>query len=167
MPDPHLRAADSDREAVAGVLGRALSEGRLTVDEYEDRLTRAYAARTYGDLDGLTTDLPVTGASSRPAAGSAAWPPPRPMTPTPSTPSTPSTAPGHPGPYGPWARGGRAVWASWLSTALIVTVIWLATSIGSHDVQSFWPIWVIGPWGAVLLARTLTGQHHRSGRRRR
>jgi hypothetical protein len=157
MPDPHLRAADTDREAVAGVLGRALSDGRLTVDEYEDRLARAYAARTYGDLDGLTTDLPTAGANSRPAVGSAAWSPQRPMTPP----------PGRPGPYGRWGRGDRAVWASWLSTALIVTVIWLATSIGSHDLQSFWPIWVIGPWGAVLLARTLTGQHYRSGRRRR
>jgi hypothetical protein len=59
MPDPQLRAADSDREAVAATLGRALSEGRLAVDEYEERLAKAYAARTYGALWALVADLPA------------------------------------------------------------------------------------------------------------
>ena len=54
MPDPNLRAADSDRSAVAEQLGRHLSDGRLTVDEYEERLARVYAARTYADLEPLT-----------------------------------------------------------------------------------------------------------------
>ena len=58
MPEPHLRAADSDRAAVAEALGRAMSAGRLSVEEYDDRLGRAYAARTYGDLAPLTADLP-------------------------------------------------------------------------------------------------------------
>jgi hypothetical protein len=146
MPDPNLRAADTDREAVAGVLGRALSEGRLTVDEYEDRLTRAYTARTYGELEGLTTDLPHA-TVPRAATGSPLPVPPR------------SAAAGA---CGSWARGGRSVWAAWLSTALIVTVIWLTTSIASHELQPFWPIWVIAPWGAVLLGRTLSGQQYRS-----
>lgn len=137
MPDPQLRAADSDREAVAATLGRALSEGRLTVDEYEERLAKAYAARTYGDLAGLTADLPGTT-------------PPR-------TPAPPAARPPHPaGAPAPWTRGLRAMWAPWVTTALIVTAIWLATSLGS-GFQYFWPIWVIGPWGAVLLARTITG----------
>ena len=52
MPDPashapHLRAADADRARVAELLGKHLSAGRLTVEEYDDRLARAYAARTY------------------------------------------------------------------------------------------------------------------------
>jgi hypothetical protein len=53
------------------------------------------------------------------------------------------------------------MWASWITTALIVTTIWLATSIGNGRADYFWPIWVIGPWGAVLLARTITGGQHR------
>src|SRR3954467_10915436 len=58
MPDPQLRAADSDRDAVAHRLGEHMSAGRLTVAEYEDRVARAYAARTYGELAELTRDLP-------------------------------------------------------------------------------------------------------------
>jgi Domain of unknown function (DUF1707) len=157
MPDPQLRAADSDREAVATTLGRALSDGRLTVDEYEERLAKAYAARTYGDLAGLTADLPNA----------------------PSPQHTPAPGPGRaPQPAGasspaPWMRAGlRAVWAPWITVALIVTAIWLATSLGNGRFDYFWPIWVIGPWGAVLLARTITGggphphHHHPHGRSR-
>ncbi|MGV8847327.1 DUF1707 SHOCT-like domain-containing protein [Tessaracoccus sp.] len=53
----HLRCSDSDRELVADVLGRAFSEGRITFDEHDERLTRAYGARTFSELDALTTDL--------------------------------------------------------------------------------------------------------------
>ena len=58
MPEPHLRAGDTDRAAVATVLGRHMADGRLTVAEYDERVARAYAARTYGELDELTADLP-------------------------------------------------------------------------------------------------------------
>src|SRR3712207_9462753 len=37
-----------------------MSAGRLTVAEYDERLARAYAARTYGELEALTADLPRT-----------------------------------------------------------------------------------------------------------
>jgi hypothetical protein len=63
-PD-QLRAADTDRDAVAERLATALSQGRLQVDEYHQRLEHAYAARTYADLDRLVADLPVP---SRPGA---------------------------------------------------------------------------------------------------
>ena len=44
-------------------------------------------------------------------------------------------------------------WASWLLTSLICVVIWTATSVASGAPSSFWPAWVIGPWGLVLLSR--------------
>jgi hypothetical protein len=50
MPEPHLRAFDADRAAVADLLRASMSTGRLTVAEYDDRLARTYAARTYGEL---------------------------------------------------------------------------------------------------------------------
>ena len=53
-----------------------------------------------------------------------------------------------------------------MTTALLVTTIWLLTSLAG-GVHAFWPIWVIGPWGAVLLARTLSGGPHPVGGRRR
>lgn len=54
-----MRAADADRDRVAGILGTAYSEGRLSKDEYDVRLEAALAARTYDDLDQVMTDLPV------------------------------------------------------------------------------------------------------------
>jgi hypothetical protein len=52
-----LRASDADREAVAGLLGEALADGRLTVDEHQERIGVLYATRTLDDLAPLTADL--------------------------------------------------------------------------------------------------------------
>jgi len=54
-----MRAADTDRDRVAGILGTAYSEGRLSRDEYDARLESALSARTYADLDHIVTDLPA------------------------------------------------------------------------------------------------------------
>jgi hypothetical protein len=149
MPESHLRAADADRAAVADVLGASLSAGRLTVAEYDDRLARAYAARTYGELAELTTDLPTT--APRPAAASASEPGPQPA------PAAACEGSGWAHGRGPWAGhpGLRSAWTTWVSTAVIVVGIWAITSIGSGGWIHPWPLWVIGPWGVVLLARSL------------
>ncbi len=52
-----LRASDADRERVVAVLREAAADGRLTMDEHDDRMERAYASRTLGELAQLTTDL--------------------------------------------------------------------------------------------------------------
>lgn len=58
-PDPaRLRASDADRERVAQVLHHAMGEGRLTVTEVDERLREVYAAKTIGDLQPITRDLP-------------------------------------------------------------------------------------------------------------
>jgi hypothetical protein len=54
-----LRASDTDRERIAEQLRHATAEGRLLVDELEDRLEATFAARTYGELDAVVADLPV------------------------------------------------------------------------------------------------------------
>jgi hypothetical protein len=53
------RAADTDRDAVAERLRVAAREGRIELWELDERLGRAYRARTYGDLAALLADLPV------------------------------------------------------------------------------------------------------------
>ncbi|MEU2726380.1 DUF1707 domain-containing protein [Streptomyces griseoviridis] len=58
---PELRASDADRERVAEILRDALAEGRLDMEEFEERLEATYRARTYGELTPLTRDLPVPG----------------------------------------------------------------------------------------------------------
>ena len=56
---PTMRAASADRERAVDVLKAGFTEGRLTQDEYNERISRAYAARTYGELAALTADLPA------------------------------------------------------------------------------------------------------------
>ena len=57
--NPSWLAASADRERAVGVLRAGFTEGRLTRDELDDRVARAYAARTYADLWALTADLPA------------------------------------------------------------------------------------------------------------
>jgi Domain of unknown function (DUF1707)/Cell wall-active antibiotics response 4TMS YvqF len=53
-----LRASDADRERVSEVLRQAAGEGRLTLDELDERLGAAYAAKTFAELEPITRDLP-------------------------------------------------------------------------------------------------------------
>jgi hypothetical protein len=54
-----MRVSNDDRERVAQVLHNAMAEGRLTVNELEERLDKVYAAKTFGDLEPMLRDLPV------------------------------------------------------------------------------------------------------------
>ncbi|KAA8968829.1 DUF1707 domain-containing protein [Mycobacterium sp.] len=56
-PDEWSRADDTDRIQVAHVLSDAAAQGQLPMSEYEDRLAKAYAAKTYDELDRLRADL--------------------------------------------------------------------------------------------------------------
>jgi hypothetical protein len=56
--DPRWRASDADRDRVADRLREHTGQGRLTLDEYAERVAAAYAAITRGDLDRLLADLP-------------------------------------------------------------------------------------------------------------
>ncbi|MFG2063776.1 DUF1707 domain-containing protein [Micromonospora sp. NPDC048871] len=134
-----LRAGDSDRQAIAERLRVALDEGRLNLHEYDERLQRAYAARSYADLDALVRDLPAAGVEAPVPAqrGSAV-----------------SVSPAGRQVTGRWLAH---VWESWLQAVGIVVAIWALTSLAAGDLLYFWPGWVAGPWGALLLVETLTG----------
>jgi hypothetical protein len=68
VPEPRdLRAADADRERVANVLREAAGDGRLTMDELDERLDAVYAAKTYAELEPITRDLPDAGTVPTPA----------------------------------------------------------------------------------------------------
>lgn len=56
---PELRASDADREQAAELLRRAAGDGRLTVDELDERLAGAFAARTRAELEQLIADVVV------------------------------------------------------------------------------------------------------------
>ncbi|MFF0743154.1 DUF1707 domain-containing protein [Streptomyces sp. NPDC004111] len=68
-----MRASDADRERIAEVLREALTEGRLDMEEFDERLGAAYKSRTQGELQLLVRDLPVSAGAApsvlTPAAG--------------------------------------------------------------------------------------------------
>lgn len=57
--DQPIRASDDDRDRVVGILREQTAQGRLTFEEFEERIDRAYTARTWDELRALTEDLPV------------------------------------------------------------------------------------------------------------
>nr|WP_170148693.1 DUF1707 domain-containing protein [Pseudosporangium ferrugineum] len=135
MGRDEMRAADADRQAVAEQLRVALEEGRLELHEYDERLQRAYAAKTYGDLGGLLDDLP-----------SASVPVPR----AGAVPQTVSNGEAT-------RRWLGEVWGSWVAVVGLTSAIWLVSCIASGGLVYFWPVWVAGPWGAVLVMVSLGG----------
>jgi hypothetical protein len=134
-----LRASDKDREFVADRLREALNEGRLDLTEYDDRLRDAYAARTYGDLKGLLSDLPAVAPTSRSQV-------------VPSNPlQPPAVVPTQP-PGGTVAQWVFNQWSGWLGLAVILTAIWLISGHGDY-----WPVWPLGIWGVFNLLSTING----------
>ncbi|MDF1487531.1 DUF1707 SHOCT-like domain-containing protein [Tessaracoccus caeni] len=90
----HLRCADQDRELVAEVLNAAYADGRLSFDEHADRIAAAYDAKTYKELNKLTSDL----IPAAPKSPQRFVPPPPPQRgygypPAPATPRAPHIAP--------------------------------------------------------------------------
>jgi hypothetical protein len=66
-----MRVSDSDREQAAEVLREAAGQGRISLDELDERLEAAYAAKTYADLATVTRDLPQAAQALSPAARAA------------------------------------------------------------------------------------------------
>jgi uncharacterized protein DUF1707 len=68
VPDKgSLRASDADRERVAEILREAAGDGRLSLEELDERLDAVYAAKTYAELEPITRDLPTPGIPNVPA----------------------------------------------------------------------------------------------------
>jgi hypothetical protein len=64
-----MRASDDDRWRVQSVLNDAFAEGRLSQQEWDERVSQLASAATYGELDRLTADLPVPYVGPPPPAG--------------------------------------------------------------------------------------------------
>lgn len=147
-----LRAADIDRAFVADILKKAVDEGRLTLSEFDERLQRTYEARTYGDLDQVIGDLP------RPSRRGAVMPA------TPQPVSGPASGGWSPKPERRDPNWLVHAWAAWALAVAVNTVIWLIVCVTTGDLIYPWPLWVAGPWGAVLVVSTIFGR--RQGGRR-
>lgn len=69
---PEMRASDAERERVAETLREAVAEGRLEMEEFEQRLDATYKARTHGELEPLVRDLPAPGVAVAPVGAAPA-----------------------------------------------------------------------------------------------
>jgi hypothetical protein len=100
-------------------------------------MTQANGAKTYGELSALLTDLPVT--------------PPQPPASAPAPVPTPTQEVAQADNHN--VRNG---WAAWVGVSILVNVIYFATWMTSGGpAPYYWPIWVMGPWGAAMLIGTL------------
>jgi hypothetical protein len=144
MDQGEMRAADADRERVAERLRIALDEGRLNLQEYDDRLREVYAAKTYAELDKLLVDLPGPTPFSRSQVA----------VPGPATVA-------QPGPDGQYPDATRRwiadLWSGWTRVVAICAGIWAVTAVAAGNLTYFWPVWVAGPWGVLLLVQTVSG----------
>jgi hypothetical protein len=124
-----MRAGDGDRQKVADQLKTALDEGRLDLSEYDERLQKTYAAKTYGDLSGLLDDLPGTvpvehsqvQAYHAPAGPASTQPPS----------SAAHRAIAWAGPYG--------------GLIAVCVIIWAISSFNAGHLTNFWPAWMLIP----------------------
>jgi hypothetical protein len=135
MPgDPRLRASDADRERTAALLREHHAVGRLTAEEFDERLNKVFAAKTLGELDELLADLPAIDLYQLPSAGI------RPAR----------------------RRGGSGLerraddsllsarimpWLTWATGSALLVVVWLAVGIlvgGAAWIP--WFVLVIVPW---------------------
>ncbi len=135
MNGPELRAGDADRDGVARALREAHAEGRLDLEELSTRLDAALSATTLRELAELTADLPAGPPSAAPSLPA---PTPQPRRPLDAAP--------------------RAAWTAWAIAVSVNVVIWVLVSLSAGDAVYFWPLWVAGPWGAVLAVRTVLGR---------
>ncbi|MFD0637437.1 DUF1707 domain-containing protein [Catenulispora yoronensis] len=168
-----MRASDSERQEVVEVLKVALDDGRLRMDEYVDRMEKAYEAVTVGDLALLHDDLPHelvplkrTPAPEMPVAPAPMYSEPAPVPLGP--PPVPAT--GIRGAYAELPGGLKVLWTVWFAAVSINVVVWLLVGLTSMSFPYPWPLWVAGPAGAALWgisAPTLQAKRAREAKRRR
>jgi hypothetical protein len=152
-----MRVGDAEREAAAAELREHYASGRLTLDELNERVDKAFAATTRGDLNALMTDLP----SGRP--GEAAGLPEA----GPTGDSGPFGAGGPFGPSGPfgpggggWNSGPRAAGplrtaGSVFVTMLVVAALFLVGTLGAFGIGAGRPFGIVLILAAFGLLRRL------------
>jgi hypothetical protein len=143
--DPELRASDDDRDRTAALLREHHALGRLTPEEFSERLDKTFAAATIGQLEQLLRDLPRMDLYRLPGAEMTRQP-------RQSQPTVRSV--------GRMSSGWRAAWGVYLTVNLVCLVVYLLSGAGYP-----WFLWVAGPWGAVLAGTYWSFGAGRPGRR--
>ena len=148
MAGDQMRASDADRERIAALLREHHAVGRLSAEEFEDRLEKVFTAKTHGDLDALLGDLPAIDlyqlpyASIRPASRAVARPRSR---------RGSGLDRRGDGPILPWSVAG---WLTWTAASSLLLVIWLGVGIVSGGAAWLpWFLLIVIPWALVNARR--------------
>jgi Domain of unknown function (DUF1707) len=150
-----MRACDQDRQQVVDRLRAGLEDGRLKMEEYMERMALAYQAVTYADLALLDADLPADGTRTQPRQAEVPAAAAR----------TAAAAGGAGGALASLPTVLKVLWTTWLAVVSINVVVWaLVSGTGGHLAYP-WPVWVAGPYGALLLAISAGVMQIRRGRR--
>lgn len=153
-PNPgRIRASDAEREQVVSVLREAMSEGRLTLDEGEERIAAAYAATYRDELPGFTADLPP----AEPAQGGPRSHPRGAGRPGGEPGETSGDRPRSGRPGGGGHGFGRPGWPRRPRTAgppiWLLALLALAAGAWALAGGPLWPVIALGIFGLVLFKR--------------
>lgn len=145
-PQSHIRVSDQERDIVATILREHVAAGRLTPEEFEQRVDSAVHATFVADLEHLVQDLPISLGDRLRGPGS------EPLEKGPSRPRREWLPSGGPG-RAPRNARLHEQWLRWVVTNVVCLTIWVGITLANGEMTYFWPAWVFGPWGAILLAR--------------
>ena len=153
MPgDPRIRASDADRDRATALLREHHAAGRLTAEEFDERMDAALSAKTLGEIDELLADLPVIDLyrlpdeSLRRPAG------------LPHQSLMPRTSP-RPGQQSPVRFSpGTVVMGAWGVVTGALIAIWAVAAVVGAGTWLPWWLLVAIPWIWVMIRRA---QRHR------
>lgn len=146
MPgDPRIRASDADRDRVTSLLREHHAAGRLTAEEFHERMDHALEAKTLGELDELMTDLPAIDLYQLPDASLRRGP----------TRPGQSLLPADPGYGGPVRfTPGTVAMGAWAVVTSAMVAIWaVAAVVGSGTWFPWWALIAL-PWIWAIVRRS-------------
>jgi hypothetical protein len=136
--DPRIRASDADRDRTAALLREHHAAGRITAEEFHERMEQALDAKTMGQLDELLSDLPVIDLYQLPDA-SLRRRPPRPGQSVLPADSGSAVSPLR---FGP----GTVAMGAWATVSAVLVAVWaVAAVIGAGTWIPWWAL-VVLPW---------------------
>jgi hypothetical protein len=144
--DPKVRASDADRERTVALLREHHAVGRLTAEEFSERVDKAFAARTLGDLEVLLADLPAIDLYQLPAAG---------IRPAPPGALRRRGGPGlnRRGP-GAFLPDQPTSWITWMAATSLLLLVWFGIGLATGGVGWLpWFLLIIIPWALTIARR--------------
>ena len=146
MPgDPRIRASDADRDRATALLREHHAAGRLTAEEFHDRMNKALDAKTLGEIEELMADLPAIDLYQLPDASLRRIPPHRRQSLLPAD----SGGSGSPVRFTP----GTVAMGAWAVVTSALVAIWaVAAVVGGGTWFPWWALIAI-PWIWVLIRR--------------